>query len=150
MGVLGNLMRRYSQVGERRLSCNGGRCCVLPRGGLSPFPCPGRCELISPVHFTKRPLAVTGASRFSKNDRERQALLEILKQPVERFDASCLALCLMPNHCQFRTGEAKREPLTDHASSATAANLPLATLQGGRGFHGRGCCRSNWRSRRAG
>ena len=36
-----------------------------------------------------------------EDDQDRQALLKVLGQALERFDASCFAYCLMPNHYHF-------------------------------------------------
>lgn len=36
-----------------------------------------------------------------EDDQDRQALLEVLGQALEHFDAGCLAYCLMPNHYHF-------------------------------------------------
>lgn len=36
-----------------------------------------------------------------EDDEDRQALLEIFALALERFDAGCLAYCLMPNHYHF-------------------------------------------------
>lgn len=36
-----------------------------------------------------------------EDDQDRQELLEILGRGLERFDARCLAYCLMPNHYHF-------------------------------------------------
>jgi REP-associated tyrosine transposase len=36
-----------------------------------------------------------------EDDRDRQALLQVLGQALERFDATCFAYCLMPNHYHF-------------------------------------------------
>ena len=36
-----------------------------------------------------------------EDDQDRQSLLKVLGQALERFDASCFAYCLMPNHYHF-------------------------------------------------
>jgi putative transposase len=36
-----------------------------------------------------------------EDDQDRQSLLDVLGLALERFDAGCLAFCLMPNHYHF-------------------------------------------------
>jgi len=36
-----------------------------------------------------------------EDDQDRRALLEVLAQALDRFEASCLAYCFMPNHYHF-------------------------------------------------
>lgn len=76
MGVVGNPVRRYSEVGDRDY-CNGVRCCVLLSGGLSPCRYPAGCERNSLVQFTEWPFFLIGCEAIFGNDRDGQPLLGI-------------------------------------------------------------------------
>jgi REP element-mobilizing transposase RayT len=53
-----------------------------------------------------------------EDDADRKELLDVLGQALERFDAECLAYCLMPNHYHFviETGRANLSRLMRHVN----------------------------------
>ena len=74
-----------------------------------------------------------------EDDEDRRALLEVLSLALERFDASCLAYCLMSNHYHFvlETHRANLSRLMRHVNGVYTQRCNRRHQRVGHLFQGR-------------